>query len=290
VSKRIATFRNEIIRELPRFNPNDKSSRDLLEKEPLVGLLVHYINWRSRFVARRPRVVRVEPSAANDPRWKSLALEITPFLEKVERGDDLGSHLSDKTRTKGFTPAARGSGPGVDRWADKDFLLHVMGYHHFHLGSKIEKKGFVTRTNDELFAAVSREHFDVIGIFDHSVFDENDQVMTPERERLWDLFIASRTRGSPPGSPMLLSGIATSGHTSQTVFMAQRYARTVQQMDARLDVLTRRRAAWGLALRPSVTCFRQAAHGCAVICRLLDWATVYFPHDSGLCNKFRAHR
>jgi len=235
VSKRIAKFRSDIIRQIPRF-PNNRESKEFLEKQPLTGLLVHYINWRFRFVACRPRTIHIEPSATTDPRWKELKPEIKTFLEKVEHGDDLSPHLSDKTRTRGFTLAAHSQGPDVDRWADKDFLLNVMGYYHFHLGSTVGKRGFVNCTNDELFATVSRECFTVIGIFDHSVFhSKGTNAMTAERERLWNLFMAHGARGNPPGSAMLLSGISTSGHTTQAVFMAQDYTKIIEQWDPRLD-------------------------------------------------------
>ncbi len=48
-------------------------------------------------------------------------------------GGDLTPHLSLQPHTRGFTPAASAQGPNVNRWADKDMLLNVMGYHHLHL-------------------------------------------------------------------------------------------------------------------------------------------------------------
>src|SRR4051794_27942177 len=176
--KRIAKLRREIVRAIPRF-PNDKSSKERLERESLGGLLVHYLSWQLRFVVPRPRTVHVEDTASTDPRWITLAPEITVLLDKVRRGEDLTPHLSLAAWTEGYTPAASGQGPGVDRWADKDFLLNVMGFHHFHLNSTLEKRGFITRSKDVLFASVSRTRFDVIGIFDHSVFDDDDPLAMP---------------------------------------------------------------------------------------------------------------
>ena len=52
-------------------------------------------------------------------------------------------------------------------WEDKDFLLNVMGLHHFHLGLRQEKSGLMGRTVEVVFAHVSRDTVDILGLFDH---------------------------------------------------------------------------------------------------------------------------
>ena len=43
--------------------------------------------------------------------------------------------------------------------------------------------------NDVLFASVSREKFEVIGIFNHNVFESNDSgSMAAERSQLWAIY------------------------------------------------------------------------------------------------------
>lgn len=236
-SKRVKTLRLRIARELPKF-PNDKNTVKALESESLATLLIHYTNWAIRYVSRRPRAVQIESTASSDSRWPTLKPEIESFLEKVKRGDDLTPHLSLDPHTRGYTATSSMKGGQVDRWADKDFLLIVMGYHHFHLSLNIEPKGFVTRTNDLLFAKVSRHHFIVMAIFDHSVFDisrTSNGDMTNERERLWAIFDAYSTRGLPPRSVYVPAMIATSGHSLHLVRLAQEYARIVREMDPKLD-------------------------------------------------------
>jgi hypothetical protein len=50
-------------------------------------------------------------------------------------------------------------------------LLNAMGLHHFHLGTELMPTECASRTLDLLFALVTRETFDVVAIFDHSVFE-----------------------------------------------------------------------------------------------------------------------
>jgi hypothetical protein len=236
-SKRVKAFRLAIAKDIPKF-PNNKATLKLLENEALGSLLIHYTNWAIRYVSIHPRVVLIEPTATSDERWSVLKTKINSFLEKVRDGVDLTPYLSLEPHTRGYTPASSFRGPTVDRWADKDFLLNVMGYHHFHLGLTTEPKGFITRTDDLLFAKVSREHFTVIALFDHSVFDVDRSpagTMTKERTRLWKLFDEHSVRGIPPGSVYVPASITTSGHSLHLVRLADEYAYVVREVDPKLD-------------------------------------------------------
>lgn len=102
---------------------------------------------------------------------------------------DLTPHLSLSPNTRGYSLAARTPGATTEeRWSDKDQLLNRMNYHHFHLGKSIEAAGHAARTDDLLFAEVSRDAFKVVAIFSHEVFDTNSE----ERRRLTKLPSAGR--------------------------------------------------------------------------------------------------
>lgn len=185
---RIKKFRRELIKAIPRF-PNDRDSLQHMQQKHLPELLIDYINWRSRYVGQRSRTISIEPAAQADPRWTYHAAAIAAFLDKVRSGDDLTPHLSIEPHTKGYTPAASTQkATPVDRWSDKDFVLNVMGYHHFHLGTNVQKRGHVDRTDHLIFAAVQRDSLNVIAIFDHQVFDGN----STERRRLWSVHDGGR--------------------------------------------------------------------------------------------------
>jgi hypothetical protein len=232
-SKRVKALRRGLAKQIPK---NDRASKQSLEGKSLGPLLIDYANWAIRYVAPRPRKVIIEPTASTDSRWKALQKDIDAFLEKVTRGDDLTPHLSLDPHTRGYTLAASAQGPDVDRWADKDKLLNVMGYHHFHPSMTMEPQGFARRTNEILFAHVTREEFTVVGIFDHSVFEsEPGQPLNPERERLWRIFDERLTRHVPPGSVVIASPIATSGHSMHFTLLAADYARLIGHEDQRVE-------------------------------------------------------
>jgi hypothetical protein len=236
-SKRVKAFRLAVAKCIPKF-PNNRATLKSLEDESLGSILIHYMNWAVRYVSTRPRAVHIEPTASSDTRWPALKVEITAFLEKVKNGEDLTPHLSLEPHTRGHTPASSGKGTTVDRWADKDFLLNIMGYHHFHLGLTTEAKGFACRTDDLLFAKVTRDQFNVIAIFDHSVFDVSRSPagdMTKERDRLWKVFEEFSARGLLPGSVYIPAMITTSGHSLDLVRRANDYASVIQEIDPNLD-------------------------------------------------------
>ena len=106
-SKRIRAFRLGLAKAIPKF-PNDRTSLQALESKSLGPILIDYANWAIRYVAPRPRKVIVEPAASSDPRWALLQGDISNFLSKVERGDELTPHLSFEPHTRGYTPAASG--------------------------------------------------------------------------------------------------------------------------------------------------------------------------------------
>ena len=232
-SKRVKAFRIEIVKAIPKF-PNDRASLQALQAKSLGSLLIDYANWMIRYIAPRPRTVVVESTASSDPRWQLFEADIHILLERVRMGDDLTPHLSLQPHTRGFTPATSIQGVNIDRWADKDMLLNVMGYHHLHLDAAPTKE---RRSDEVIFAHVTRETFTVVGIFNHTVFKDTrpSMIMTPERERLWAIFDQRSSRGFTPGTMVMNTSITTSGHSTYFSYLAMRHARKVAEIDQKLD-------------------------------------------------------
>jgi hypothetical protein len=239
-SKRLTRLHEALVKAIPRI-PNDRASLQAAKSKSLTDLLVYYLSWRARYVAPRAREVSVDPPASADPRWAQHLGAIETFLARVRTGEDLTPWLSLEPHTRGLAPAATKPGAAVDRWADKDFLLNVMGLHHFHLGLTLEPQGHAVRTNEMLFAAVTRESFEVIALVDHQVFEDGaDGALTAERGRLWTLIETRRARDMEPGSFYIGgglggAGISMSGHPTAIVMAAQAYAKVIRDMDPKLD-------------------------------------------------------
>lgn len=237
---RLQQLHKGLVKAIPRI-PNNRSTLDALRAKSVGELLIYFLCWRLRFVAPRPRIVGIDPAVTGDARWTTWSGHVQTFLTRVEAGEDLTPWLSLQAHSRAFSLAATQSGPDVDRWKDKDFLLFVMGLHHFHLGQQLEKKGYAGRTNEIIFAEVTREQFDIVALTDHDVFGNNaDGSLTPERERLWELFDSRRARNMLPGFVYISGGygglgITMSGHPTYLVLMAQKYGRIIREIDPKLD-------------------------------------------------------
>ncbi len=247
--KRIKAFRRELIAAIPRF-PNDKASLQAFKAKSLTDLLMTYIGWRLRYVAARPRKITGLSMLDGDPRSATLKANIDAFLQAVEAGHDLTPYLSIDQHTRGYTPAAEARSPDANTWADKDFLLNVMGLHHFHLGLTKETAGHMKRTNEVVFASVTRDTFEILGLFTHAAFDyEGDGTMTPERVKLWSIYEARQAAGASPGQLMTGGygglGITLSSQPVTVTRTAMRYVKILREIEPKLDDPAYVRALYG---------------------------------------------
>lgn len=241
-SKRLRQFQLGIAKIIPKF-PNDRETLAILNAKPLASLLIDYVNWAFRLIPPRSRTVTIEPTLTADHRWKALAEDTNALLERARRGDDLNPNLSLRAFRNGFTPASSNTAPFTDKWEDKDFFLNTMGYHHLHLSQEVETAGHAKRTDEVLFARVTRKAFSAIGFFEHSVFDQMDrasQTMTAERERLWQIYDRRNSAGMAPGQVYISNPIATSGHSLYYTRLAIEFAQVIHAIDYKLDDLSSR--------------------------------------------------
>ncbi len=226
-----------MIKAIPRV-PNNRESLTTLQNKSLTDLLIIFINWQLRFVRQGKRKVVIDESAKRDSRWTLLNGKIELFLDKVRTGEDLTPFLSLQASKRGFSLAANNPLSSTDTWDDKDFLLNIMGYHHFHLGGISEGSSCAERTDDVLFAHITRDIFTVLAVLNHSVFESPDdlsQSLTSDRKYLWSIFDERSMRGTMPGSIVMPSMIAASGHTWSSVKVAQNYVRVIREIDPKLD-------------------------------------------------------
>jgi hypothetical protein len=225
---RIQKLHAALIKSIPRV-PNDRAALEHMQRKSLGDLLIDYVNLCERYVSARARTVSIEPPAL-DARWNANSAAIDDFLEKVRRGADLTPHLSLEPLTRGcaVTAGQRGLTTSDHKWLDKDFLLHTLGYHHFHLREAIDR---ASGSNELLIAKVGRDAFTVIMATDHSVFD----LASAERARLQAIHDEIVFRGHPPGTVIISALIATSGHAVQAVHYVGQCHRVIAEIEPQLD-------------------------------------------------------
>jgi len=170
-----------MIKELPK-TPNSKATVEELEAQSVASILFYFVNWVNRMVPCRSRTIRVVKESLLDVRWQQKRKQIDSFLIDVERGKDLSPYLSTKVALRGYVPSGLINEGVYGKWEDKDFVLSTTGFHHFHLD---KYKPSVTRSDEMIFARVTRKNFYVLGVFNHSVFPSaNTDTLAFERKRL----------------------------------------------------------------------------------------------------------
>lgn len=125
-------------------------------------LLLIYFNVLVRQIDPQPRTVLAPPDfpwpAENEPHRDGL----TALLRKIEKGEDLSPHLTDK----------------INRPAYNDMLFNDWGISHFHLGIELTKKGFVERTGKLLYVFITDTVCHLITLADHKHFSCKKMVET----------------------------------------------------------------------------------------------------------------
>ncbi len=97
----------------------------------------------------KPRTVRVSPQFTCPEEYEP---GLSNLRRAIEKGEDLSPFMSKR----------------VKQARARDHLLDYWRIHHFHLGSRIEKDGFIGRTRHVLMALVDSQYVYFIGIEDHS--------------------------------------------------------------------------------------------------------------------------
>ncbi len=112
-------------------------------------------NLNRKLIDPKPRTV-LEALELSIPKEVQQGLSI--IREKVEQGADLTPHLSTSLRRLNFD----------------DHLLNDWGVYHLHLSTTTDERGFVTRTDEVLFARFDDNHGYFIGIYRHGDWSKQD--------------------------------------------------------------------------------------------------------------------
>ena len=228
-SLRIKNLRNSLVKIIPKI-PNNRDTKDELEKMDLHGLFLTYLTWRQRFVPPRPRVVKLWGSDAEKLELKALDYILQPFFKKVLEGDDLTSHLSNDVHRIGYKSEKFKTDVSYKNWDERDFMLTAYGIYHFHLGTSTPKNP-TGRSGNLILAEVTSNDFTVIYLSNHQVFDNSSE----ERQKFYEISRSYIQRDMLPGVVYLNNPITTSGHSTAISIFSGRCARMLYDIDRRLD-------------------------------------------------------
>jgi hypothetical protein len=168
---RLVQFRRDLAQCIPCIPESARA--DLISME-VPELLRSFINWKDRFVPRRPRRVLTWPPFLEDPRTNLHREAVECLAAKVRAGEDLTPFLSDKIAKEGYVQRGRTKPRkrAALEWFDKDYALNAYDTHHLHLSDCIRPDGWSDRTRDLLFVSFTRDEAFLVMVGDHNSFDD----------------------------------------------------------------------------------------------------------------------
>jgi hypothetical protein len=250
---RIADLRQTLLSRIP-CTP---AGRIELEGEQLRGLIVHYLNYASRFVPSRAREVIYSDGFWTIPAQK-FSTEISAIEREIVAGVDITARLSSKLCIDGYIARKNaGSSRPAKKWNGKDFALNAFGAHHLHIGAR-DEKGNVKHTNPLLYVRFFRDCAVFLMIGNHKSFDDGSLAEAVGRWQMRSGYeiqgivgregqgtdfveqtqIARRglTSFAQIDSKIVLgASLATSGHSIEVSLYSGRIMKALTEIEPRLD-------------------------------------------------------
>ena len=167
--------------------------------EDLRSLSYKLFNLKKRRISATPRKV-LEAKTFSCP--VTLANSYALLKKKLEDGHDVCPHLSKFLLRDDY----------------EDPLLNDWGIHHFHLGQKPDKSGFIERTGSLLFAHVTADSVFCLGVYRHGSWTQQGLILAIHEN--WPDVISTKK----------INGIIALSHTPTNDEIAQLRKAGVQTM------------------------------------------------------------
>jgi len=190
-------------------------------------LVLIYLTWKMRLVRAVPRKLRIWSGGVDPVFLESMRSEIEPLAGKVDRGQNLSSHLSNLVNTLGF---AMPQVPAEKRRNVRDAILTKTGLHHFHVGA-VNVANPRGRSGRLVFADVTDDEFRIIAISDHDAFN----IGSDEWKRLFGIshrYIQSQV---PGGGPHMAYPVMSNGDSMALLMYAMHCEELMMRRDSQLD-------------------------------------------------------
>jgi len=221
--------------------------RNELQSESWKSVLLVHDNWVTRLISTQPRKVIYSEELLKNPLLTDFQAEILNLQKKIENGENLKPYLSKGVDRSSTVPNPTSSTP------DKDGLLNHWFIHHFHLGSKLDNDGFITRTKELLFVKVFSDVICFIDILDHKSFSSTDllRIVKKNWPHTIEEFRMSLLEGQPQShwSDEEIMGLRRMGGSPLTVIDGSVYAFGITTSGHSLDSMERVRYFHQMLLR-----------------------------------------
>lgn len=147
----------DLVRQFNFFMKNQLEEMGVIKGIKLEDSCFQYLNLRKKTIQEFPRKILVAQEF-QCPKHLLKGLELVS--EKIRKGQDITPHLSKFIKNIDY----------------HDLMLNDWGVHHLHLGTELDKKGFINRTGPVLFARFEKETAFFIQIMEHGEWANEELV------------------------------------------------------------------------------------------------------------------
>lgn len=173
-------FDEDILEAVRMLVPSDVEGYSEIGRMSSDEAWLTYGSWLSRHIPPWPRSVHVSRELNALLQTHRDAAAVRMVLSEIERGDNVNSRLSKRTRCFVDTRQARtptNEGPrDLGKRRDLDLLLNDWGLHHLHLGPANPDDTFVKRTKDVLLVSFTAEDAYAVCLLGHTGWSD-DRIM-----------------------------------------------------------------------------------------------------------------
>lgn len=134
-----------------------KMGYEVEENEKNFDICIKYFNLLKRMIYTKPRKVMISKEFSCPEKVKE---GFNLLKSRIEQGEDLKKYLGKEILNLNYN----------------DDLLNDWGIYHFHLGTNLDKDGFIQRTGPLLFAKFDNTNAYLIKIMDHGNWTQQEMI------------------------------------------------------------------------------------------------------------------
>ncbi|WP_154724488.1 hypothetical protein [Thiothrix nivea] len=176
----IKNLKDQLINRLP-YAPNTKEAKDYLMSLDIGDVIHIHDFWRQRLITPKPRNTNVPSHIRNSERYIKNKDKINNLLSMIKNGEDITKYLSKGAHSETFDVNEFKRTKSFNSFRDR--MLIIEECYHLHLHPYPERSNYI------ILAYINNVAFEVIGIFTHDIFSDEENIEHESYEKAINYYL-----------------------------------------------------------------------------------------------------